>query len=99
MRVVKSERPDARDDTVAQATSRLFPATDAKVEPVILSLKCPLGIPPGAIPENADCAVDGHNANSNAVGFDLSQGTLNEGVAFYLVLDRGCRVVQPGERT
>ena len=28
------------------------------------------------------------HANSNAVGFDLSQGILNEGVAFYLVLDR-----------
>jgi len=67
---------------------RLFPATDAEVESVTLSdaLKCSLGIPPGAIPK---CWLWGsHHANSNAAGFDLSQGIMNEGVAFYLVFDR-----------
>jgi hypothetical protein len=49
--------PDARDDMVALATSRLFPATDAEVESVTLSdaLKCSLGIPPGAIPKRWLC--------------------------------------------
>jgi len=61
---------------------------DAEVESVTLSdaLKCSLGIPPGAIPK---CWLWGsHHANSNAAGFDLSQGIMNEGVAFYLVFDR-----------
>ena len=63
------------------------------------ALKCPLGIPPGAIPEELVAPLDGHKAASYAAEFDLSQRVLNEEMAFYLILDRRCRVVQSGERT
>src|SRR5262249_25852011 len=99
LRAVKYERPTLTM-TWSRWPPRLFPATDAEVESATLSdaLKCSLGIPP-AQSLNAGRAVDSHHANSNAAGFDLSQGVLNKGVAFYLVFDRRCCVVQPGERT
>ena len=43
--------------------------------------------------------LDGHKAASYAAEFDLSQRVLGKEMAFYLVLDSRCRVVQSGERT
>jgi hypothetical protein len=65
---------------------------DAEMALATLSdtLKRPLGIPPGTIPEELVGPLDGHKAASWAAEIDLSQGARNKGMAFYLMLDRRC---------